>query len=740
MTVHKREVRMSMENKEKKKAVIKEKPTNERNKQTSESLEESDKAYRKNPIIRFLDRQTTKKSGKGNKGKKRKKKDNKRKGKKRKKKVSKRSGSKASKVAQRSDHLAPDAGYTFTPSFIKSGKSYGTVLKVVNKYGMNHNRPFGWFVGIIPDIKVDNVRAFLVQSDRALSNAEQRDVMTEDVVGSSQTLEHEQDTKRTTKHDRDIRRMRRNDLARATSLDGQENAIIDADIRIMLVSEDPDAIVEQIRLLTTAYEDNMPGLRLVSIGGEQESLLKSVLEPPTGSDNDYTWMSSDFAGNDHMVRRGLTDDDGWALGSMIHSYSAGTATMALDRSFDINDGRNGLICIAAPTNSTINEYDEKLSAPSMWGQLIANNVMANGHKTYHIVLNDFTYHGPKKNLGRGEMQKFSAPASIDEIIQHHNLAHGGINPIQVYGRKESVIQSYNSNLDIIARIFYLLANRNLDRYETGVLSKALNNFYINQRLWIPEADIYPERLRIIDMHNPNDFPTMGSFITELTNSLTGARNSEITTEKDIDTLKSLRTTLENALSQNDQLFNRPSTVPNQLDPTIRQHYFHLGDLSYNSNLLEAQFMNAFNYVTNFADKDDVIMIHGVNRLSVDTLGYLKDTIAMLRRRDVRFAYIFDTIGSNSLAYQNTKMDNTIQYADVFNTESLLYEDFERSFDYTVLGMMTGNELDMYEKLINDGEPLPRNIQRYLTSEGKIRYQVRRSHDGASNILYGDFIV
>src|SRR5699024_4411775 len=150
-----------------------------------------------------------------------------------------------------------------------------------------------------------------------------------------------------------------------------------------------------------------------------------------------------------------------------------------------------------------------------------------------------------------------------------------------------------------------------------------------------------------NMHDPSDFPTMGSFISELTNSLTGARNSEISTEKDIDTLKSLKTTLENALRQNDQLFNHPSTVPNQLDPNIRQHYFHLGDLSYNSSLLEAQFMNAFNYVTNFADKDDVIMIHGVNQLSVDTLGYLKDTIAMLRRRDVRFAYIFDTIGSNS---------------------------------------------------------------------------------------------
>ncbi|HBM6938372.1 TPA: hypothetical protein LY931_002312, partial [Enterococcus faecium] len=37
-------------------------------------------------------------------------------------------------------------GYQFTPSYIRTGKRWGTIVKLVNTYGMNRNYGFGWMV------------------------------------------------------------------------------------------------------------------------------------------------------------------------------------------------------------------------------------------------------------------------------------------------------------------------------------------------------------------------------------------------------------------------------------------------------------------------------------------------------------------------------------------------------------------------------------------------------------------
>lgn len=651
-------------------------------------------------------------------------------------------------VELRDDAFAPPAGYKFTPSYIKTGNHYGTILKVVNKYGQNRNMEFGWFVRLIPRITVEGVRGYLIQSDKPVSNSEQLKIINEDVVGSVQTIQNAETTRRTTAHDLNIRDLAKVDLDRASILHGNQDVIIDADIRVLLVSDDPDAITEQIRQLNSHYGDEMSGIHLTSIGGEQEELLESLFTPPAGTDNDYTWMSSDFAGNDHMVRRGLTDDDGWALGTLVYSYAGGTATMALDRSFSTEELQNaGRICIATADSSYIHAYNPQFPASSLWGQVIANNVMAHGKKVYHIVLNDFNYYGgskPKRNAN-GDIipADFSAKSSLNNVLEHTNFAKGGINPLQVYGREENIIQAYGNNLKKIARIFHLLSGRKLTSQEQNLLIENLNNFYISQKLWIPEAEKYPKRLSIVGMSDPTKFPTMGDFISEFTNSLTGATHArEKTTETEINMLKNLQRVLRNALNENNALFNQPSTVPEQLDANIYQHYFHFSDLAYNRDILEAQFINVFDYITNFAEQDDVIMIHGMDNLSVDTISqYLSSAIKVLRRRKVRFAYSFDTVGSNTLTYRNAvSKEDHVQMADMFNMEGYLYEDFEDDFDYTILSTMTDKELGFYEQLVNDGEKLPTSIRKYMTESSNTRYQIRRKYDGVSNVVQGDFYI
>ncbi|MFH4077262.1 hypothetical protein WAI85_19605, partial [Acinetobacter baumannii] len=85
----------------------------------------------------------------------------------------------------------------------------------------------------------------------------------------------------------------------------------------------------------------------MSFGGDQRDLFDRLLSEPVGSVYEYTSMSSDFAGNDHAIRKGLDDADGWAIGTMSTSYASGVAFMAMDRSF------KGKVLVASHKDATI---------------------------------------------------------------------------------------------------------------------------------------------------------------------------------------------------------------------------------------------------------------------------------------------------------------------------------------------------------------------------------------------------
>ncbi|END1833747.1 hypothetical protein ABLM60_004540, partial [Shigella flexneri] len=118
-----------------------------------------------------------------------------------------------------------------------------------------------------------------------------------------------------------------------------------------------------------------------------EQMFTNALQAPKGDKNDYTWMSSDFAGNDHAVRRGLDDDNGVSVGGLTEDYTGGQALMSLYESI----GKRAIV--GAYESSSVFEYDmyPELTGSSLWGQRIANDAMVNGHRVFHIVMNDFEY-------------------------------------------------------------------------------------------------------------------------------------------------------------------------------------------------------------------------------------------------------------------------------------------------------------------------------------------------------------
>lgn len=624
-------------------------------------------------------------------------------------------------------YLVPVTGYDYTPSIIKSGKRYGTVVSVVNKFGMNRNKQYGWFVDLIPQISVPNVKAYLFVASKPMSKKEQQKIFNKKVSGTIKTLDSHNDPKGASSGEIELRVLHANDLEMYTKKDTKEELGIDFQILMLLVSDNPDDVAEQLRVLKRNYADDMAGIDLMSVAGDQKALFKRLLKAPRKSVYDYCTMSSDFAGFDHSVRKGLDDENGVSVGELTVSLSNGNALMDLDGSFSKR------ILVSASSDSFIYQYDRKLSASSMWGQKIANHTMMNGHRVFHMVMNSFRYYS--KEGKNNEDFTFSCPPEMESVMKRVDLSRGGLNPIEMFGDKKNAIEIYNTHKRKIAQIFYYITQRQLSRNSLLMLEDLLNQFYYSNKLWDDKVNDNPLRARIIGVEKPETVPTSGDFLTWLKENLEKIRLSG--TETEINNAKDLYLTLKNALDSYPHLFNTTTNLPLRIDKDVLQYYYDLSGLRGNPELMEAQFLNTFDYITQLAQEGDVIMLHGINKLTTETLDIVKNRIEVLMDAGIRMAYLFDEMSTGNPI--KGKEDELIYYSDMFNTKDILFKNFESQFDYTILGTMTRDEFEKYQRLIR--QKLPKDLADIITAADQpLQYQIRRPSDLTSNYILADFIV
>lgn len=631
---------------------------------------------------------------------------------------------------------APSIGYTFSPSYIKSGSRYGTILRITNKYGQNRNLNYGWMAELIPKITQRGVRAYMFETDKAASRLVQDAMMKEIGKSISSMNDSLGESEMTDDNIEDLKTCAVNDLRNANILLNRDESVIDFRLRILLVSDDPDKLAYEVqRLQDMQYNsDNLRGIRLAGQGGDQRRYLSQLYSPPIEEDKDEeTAISSRFAGNDHFVRKGLSDKTGIPIGRLTESYSAGEALMDLDSSFSFNFPANkGKVLVACPedcgngvTDIGMNHYP----GASLWGQLIANNVIMNGkNRVFHIVLNHFYY-------GYDDNDYFVSP-SFENIVKRYDMSKGGVNPLEMYSNHSNLGSVFNASVSKIAKEFDLLSNDELTREERLILEKLLKEFYISKRLWDRKADKNNLLARAINPTQHKDYVTFGSFVNELSNLVNANKNDDFATEKDRDTAKFLKNLLENAIDSHSAIFNETTSIDIDNVRKYRQSYFDLSELDREQNVMEAQFLNVFDFVSYFARKNDVIMIHGLDKISVDTLTYLSHSIKALESNKVRFVYLLDEIGGNT---QLAQAHNTKVRCDLFSIENLLYRNLDLSFDYTILGTMNEKELIMYKQLLGIKD-LPENIEEALTKGGQYNYQIRRMSDATSSFVLGEFVI
>lgn len=644
-------------------------------------------------------------------------------------------------------------GFKYTLSYIESNNRYGSILQLENKYGTNRNMQYGWVINLIPESNIDGIKIWFITKDKLVSEETQNKIIrdkAEAVINASEeqgnvlSKENEGDMK--------LKEMRAKDFKRAQVRDAIENkeTIVDFEIYCVITADNPDKIVQQIENINTLYNERNKGIEITSVAGKQQKMFEEIFNPVKGDVNTFNLMSGDYAGNDHMVRKGLNDvEHAIPIGILTETYAKGIANMSINKRFKDD------LLIAAPMSDVIDEehYEKNVSASSTWGQLVANDVMTHGNKVFHIVMNGFHYEPDYDGwieIGEDEYgtpeyvwnefykkhPKYVCEPIVGEEMSHYNLLKGGINPLQIYGdqARENASQVFSKHIQKVTYMNYLMSKRKMNDSETRNLRKLLLSFYEDRDLWSDEADINPYAARIFGL-DPVTVPTLSDFILKLKNF-----EIEAHTGRGTDNLKeiasSLYDILDVSLSMNRQVFDTYSTLPEPKDITTLQNYY---DLSYfdDKDVMEAEFLNIFGYITHAAQKNDVVMIHGVDNLSLEVLDLIRDDINRLKRKGTRMAYLFDRIGSGEIQ-KTTK--NYLERADVFNTNGYLYSNLERDFSITIFGTMTSDELIKYEKGVK--QKLTEKMRSDLTNtEVRNQYQIRSGErTGKSTVMVSAYFI
>ncbi|RIN27712.1 hypothetical protein [Staphylococcus succinus] len=638
-------------------------------------------------------------------------------------------------------------GYKYTLSYIETNGKFASFLKLDCKFGSNRNKSYGWFINLIPEVGRKGVEATLITKDKLMDEDTERKIVRNRANSVINNSQERGDTiiSKDNEGDAKLGEFRAIDFKRAqikTATQDSES-IVDFEIYIKLTSDNADDIVEQIEDINNLLNEDSKGIQISSVAGEQQKLMENIFEPVKGNKNNFTLMTGDYSGNDHMVRKGLNDvKDAVPIGLLTESYTSGVATMSINRRFKDD------LLIAAPTSNLIDDkhFEAKESAPSLWGQLIANDVMVHNHKVFHIILNDFHYEPDYEgwiHLGEDEegvpeyiwntrykdRPKYICNPVVANEMAHYDMAQGGINPLEVFSSLEDseedtfrkTGQYFSANLKKNAYMIYLQSKRKLNATESRTLRSLLMNFYTKRDLWDSTAYENPYAARIINLRSET-VPTMNNFIQDLMNNKIASKDS---TEEDVNTSDSIFTIVDDTLESYREVFGTKTTLPKPSEINTLQNFYDLSGID-DKDVMESQFVNVFNYVSQATKKDDVIMIHGVDNVSLETLDELRDLLRKGKKKGVRMAYLFDRIGSGELKKEGS---NFVERADVYNTNGYLYNNIERDFNITIFGTMTNEELEKYEK--DSRQDLTEKLRDSLT-DNRVRnqYHVRTGEEGA----------
>lgn len=615
--------------------------------------------------------------------------------------------------------LMEDTPYDSFPSYIRHNGKFLSLLQLYVRPGSNRNMTYENVIDFMPVSTLSGVQIYLFNDDTLIKDDEKKRIIKKNASLNKETL---QDTEKYEGHkkedDQSAKNMRQYE---AEDYDDYE-LIIDSSEpvvvfkwSIMIVADYREDIEDQIDILNTLLDQRHDGAKWDSLPGEQYERFTTLYDEIPKSYKEMTATAYNYSGLNLAINSGINDSKGMPLGSNALSLTESSAYF----DFETSTKKQAMIAMSRGSSGMkIYERDDSTSqppVPSLIGQYAANNYMINGHRVHHIVLNDFDYF---------EDNMYYRDKVAKKIFKEYDVSSMTINPLQGFGDINKVTQIYPRLVEKITNIFDLMLNLTMTKQERAIVLNAIDNFYFTNNLWSDDAAEKPKLTHIVDIDQPELYPTMVQLLNQFETLATKAVSDN--RELKADSIETISSTLKQNLSAYTSVLARTTSIESTNAAQIYYTFKNIESLQ----LRQIQLVNIIDYIIYTAKKGDVIMIHGFDSVLAKVSEMVLASIQAAQNHGIRFVFTFDSVKAS----QNQRG----QLNDMFEMRNKYYNDLDTDVDWSMVGRTLPQELKYYKEALN--KDLGLTISAVLQSKVQNRILLHRNVGQVNDFVNLRFII
>lgn len=460
--------------------------------------------------------------------------------------------------------------------------------------------------------------------------------------------------------------------------------------RLLLKADTLQLLDKAVENIEQAYTDRFGTLTAGSYDACQREELSSLFKHPTKQrGKPFNFTSIEYAGSYSLVTKGMDDKTGEYVGKMTDDVNNSAIL------FDVNKYEHHVVV----ANGLFDSTAIRNPISGYWCSKLSQSCLMHNGRVVHLIF-DGTH---LDELG----PRFGG------ITRRLNLSKGDINMFEMFGDPDidDEMSIFSEQLQKVALMMEQLHPLTKDQrgVTLGVLKEILEKYYVDQRMWQRDAVNNKSLVRILGLDHKS-YPKLDMFQAYVAMEHKKANAADVVDIQRVEALGILQVAFKEMLSTDGDLFNVVTNPEiDNVDKSLRVIYDFSDLLLRGGGLAMAQFVNIVSYAVRSLKKGDLVIIHGAENIVPEVKEYVGRQFEALYRRGGRICFAYDDIDKCFADLEFNKFD---------------------AADYTIFGPFTPNQVDEYQKLIN--QKIPGNLVRNLTKKGATRTFIRRN---GVNVLF-----
>lgn len=581
----------------------------------------------------------------------------------------------------------PREKYLFNSDYFTIDDGYATILTILHNQGADDNLGYFWGINLIPRSLSQNVSVRKIEHVQRMPESwvDSHQGKTEGLV---QTNKNESDQDGTLKSRAKLNKQQQDLYDIANELMAGSSYLRVA-FRLLVKAPTLEELDDAVSKINRQYKDRFETLTAAPYSGEQRREYSNLMAKADRKEGrNFMFTSQEFAGNYNLVTHGIEDASGEYVGTMMGDVNNSAVLL------DIDNYKTHVVIGGSNKGSTLSGL--KLNnerGVNVWGAKLGMNALMKNHRVVHLVLNG------------SRVDKIGV--NLDEITSVINMTSGDINLLELFGNDVDELTIFPAHLNkIVLMAEQAYASTDEDRsIIQGTLRDVITKFYVDKGLWAYDAQNNRDSLRLVGLAH-DEYPKLPEFVAYLQMEYTAMSNRRARDDEQLHAYNVLRTVFKDMLDNNGDLFNTTtSSIVDRAATGYRVIYDFSSLMRRGQGVAMAQFINALGFAVGTLSKGDVVVLHGVDKISDSVKSYVENQFNTLTENDVRLVYIYGDVGSMVKDKKFNKFDQA---------------------DYTIMGNMTKTVIDEYEESIK--QAVPNTLKQLLDTRDSQQYYLRRNVD------------